>query len=112
MVQTRENGNAARHASLFEFERRLYDTRRQIMGYFRQTAMHHEGAYVCSLSGRTIVYKGMLRSVDLPRFFVDLRDSRYETTFAVYHRRFSTNTMPKWYLAQPSMSSYLSSVFF
>lgn len=58
-------------------------------------------AYVCSLSAKTMVYKGMLRSCDLPKFYKDLEDPRFKTPFAVYHRRFSTNTVPKWFLAQP-----------
>jgi len=47
------------------------------------------------------VYKGMLRSVVLGAFYTDLRDPMYESVFAIYHRRFSTNTVPKWPLAQP-----------
>mmetsp|Transcript_38995 Transcript_38995/g.49767 ORF Transcript_38995/g.49767 Transcript_38995/m.49767 type:complete len:1662 (+) Transcript_38995:108-5093(+) len=57
--------------------------------------------YICSLSTRRIVYKGMVRGEDLSRFYLDLQDERYKTPFALYHRRFSTNTMPKWPLAQP-----------
>ncbi|MEM9272669.1 MAG: glutamate synthase large subunit [Cyanobacteria bacterium P01_F01_bin.143] len=57
--------------------------------------------YVCSFSCRTIVYKGMVRSEILGQFYTDLTNPDYETTFAVYHRRFSTNTMPKWAFAQP-----------
>jgi hypothetical protein len=49
----------------------------------------------------TIVYKGMLRSVVVGEFYEDLADPAYETAFAIYHRRFSTNTTPKWPLAQP-----------
>jgi glutamate synthase (ferredoxin) len=60
-----------------------------------------EDLYFCSFSCRTIVYKGMVRSEILGQFYPDLTDPDYETTFAVYHRRFSTNTMPKWPLAQP-----------
>ncbi len=59
------------------------------------------GFYICSFSTRTIVYKGMLRSAVLGQFYQDLYNPRYKSTFAVYHRRFSTNTMPKWPLAQP-----------
>ena len=58
-------------------------------------------AYVCSFSGRTIVYKGMVRSEVLGRFYQDLQNTDYESAFAVYHRRFSTNTLPKWPLAHP-----------
>ncbi|NCJ08551.1 glutamate synthase subunit alpha [Synechococcales cyanobacterium C] len=57
--------------------------------------------YVCSLSTRTIVYKGMVRSAVLGEFYRDLQHPDYTSVFAIYHRRFSTNTMPKWPLAQP-----------
>ncbi len=57
--------------------------------------------YVCSFSCRTIVYKGMVRSAVLGDFYSDLQHPEFVSEFAVYHRRFSTNTMPKWYLAQP-----------
>eukprot|EP00798_Chlamydomonas_sp_ICE-L_P001365 gene1365-32729_t len=57
--------------------------------------------YVCTLSNRTMVYKGMLRSVVVGAYFKDLQDPDFETPFAIYHRRFSTNTTPKWPLAQP-----------
>ncbi|CAM9991136.1 unnamed protein product, partial [Scytosiphon promiscuus] len=57
--------------------------------------------YFCSLSTRTIVYKGMTNANALGMFYKDLKDPDYATNFCVYHRRFSTNTMPKWPLAQP-----------
>ncbi|MDJ0716340.1 MAG: glutamate synthase large subunit [Prochloraceae cyanobacterium] len=57
--------------------------------------------YLCSFSCRTIVYKGMVRSSVLGEFYQDLKDPNYQSSFAVYHRRFSTNTMPKWPFAQP-----------
>ena len=57
--------------------------------------------YVCTLSCRTIVYKGMLQSASLGPYYKDLADPRFESAFAVYHRRFSTNTTPRWPLAQP-----------
>ena len=57
--------------------------------------------YVCSLSCRTLIYKGMVRSAVLGEFYEDLRNPAYTSVFAVYHRRFSTNTMPRWPLAQP-----------
>jgi glutamate synthase (ferredoxin) len=50
---------------------------------------------------QTIVYKGMLRSAVMGDYFKDLKDPAFETAFAIYHRRFSTNTNPKWPLAQP-----------
>lgn len=84
-----------------DLERRLYDCRREILGRFRQFDFDFTNAYVCSLSSKTIIYKGMLRSEDLSRFYKDLVDADFESPFAIYHRRFSTNTVPKWFLAQP-----------
>ncbi|MFB2738738.1 glutamate synthase large subunit [Umezakia ovalisporum] len=81
-----------------ELERQLYITRRRI---FKATKNISEEFYVCSLSSRTIVYKGMVRSSILGEFYLDLKNPAYKSAFAVYHRRFSTNTMPKWPLAQP-----------
>jgi glutamate synthase (NADPH/NADH) large chain len=60
-----------------------------------------EEFYICSLSGRVIAYKGLVMPVDLPRFYHDLDDERLETAICVFHQRFSTNTMPRWPLAQP-----------
>lgn len=77
----------------------LYEARRNIQGKFR--ILKFGEAYICSFSTKTIVYKGMLRSCDLSRFYLDLVNPLYESVFAVYHRRFSTNTNPKWFLAQP-----------
>ncbi len=57
--------------------------------------------YIASLSHRTVVYKGMVRSEVLSNFYEDLQDKRFKIAFAVYHRRFSTNTLPRWPLAQP-----------
>jgi glutamate synthase (ferredoxin) len=57
--------------------------------------------YICSFSCRTVVYKGMVRSEILAQFYLDLQNPYFTSFFAVYHRRFSTNTMPKWPLAQP-----------
>ncbi len=57
--------------------------------------------YITSLSAHTIVYKGMVRSEILPAFYEDLQDENFKISYAVYHRRFSTNTLPRWPLAQP-----------
>ncbi|XP_057548966.1 ferredoxin-dependent glutamate synthase, chloroplastic-like isoform X2 [Amaranthus tricolor] len=57
--------------------------------------------YFCSLSNQTIIYKGMLRSEVLGMFYYDLQNERYSSPFAIYHRRYSTNTSPRWPLAQP-----------
>lgn len=81
-----------------ELERQLYITRRRI---FKAAKNISEDFYICSWSSRTIIYKGMVRSAVLGEFYEDLKNPAYTSAFAVYHRRFSTNTMPKWPLAQP-----------
>ncbi len=57
--------------------------------------------YFCSLSSRTIVYKGLLTPQQLPIFYPDLADRTFESSFALFHQRYSTNTQPSWGLAQP-----------
>ncbi|CAM3539196.1 glutamate synthase large subunit [Parendozoicomonas haliclonae] len=57
--------------------------------------------YICSLSSRVITYKGLMMPADIASFYPDLSDSRFETAICVFHQRFSTNTMPRWPLAQP-----------
>ena len=78
-----------------ELERKLYIARSRVGKKLSDVF------YICSFSCRTVVYKGMVRSVILGEFYQDLSNPDYESTFAVYHRRFSTNTMPKWPFAQP-----------
>ncbi|MET1081211.1 MAG: glutamate synthase large subunit [Pseudomonas sp.] len=57
--------------------------------------------YICSLSHKTIIYKGLMMPADLQQFYPDLGDERLQTAICVFHQRFSTNTLPKWPLAQP-----------
>ncbi|KDE39701.1 Glutamate synthase [NADPH] large chain [Nitrincola lacisaponensis] len=57
--------------------------------------------YICSLSDKVISYKGLMMPVDLPVFYKDLSDERLQTAICTYHQRFSTNTAPRWPLAQP-----------
>lgn len=57
--------------------------------------------YLCSLSSRTIVYKGLLTPWQFPQFYEDLRDPSFAVGFTVFHQRYSTNTQPSWHLAQP-----------
>jgi glutamate synthase (ferredoxin) len=86
-----------------ELERALLLARRAVgRALQRQSVVRRlEDLYICSLSSRTIVYKGMVTAPVLPEFYPDLRDPGYVSHFAVLHRRFSTNTAPKWSLAQP-----------
>ena len=81
-----------------EWERRLYLARRRI-----EKIAESEGArmYIPSLSSRTVVYKGLMAGTRLADFYVDLRDEACESRLAVFHQRYSTNTMPDWRLAQP-----------
>ncbi len=60
-----------------------------------------EDFYICSLSDKVLSYKGLTMPVDLPVFYKDLADPRLETAVCTYHQRFSTNTAPRWKLAQP-----------
>ena len=57
--------------------------------------------YICSFSPKTIIYKGLMMPADLQQFYPDLGDERLQTAICVFHQRFSTNTLPKWPLAQP-----------
>ncbi|MCK5894372.1 MAG: glutamate synthase large subunit [Endozoicomonadaceae bacterium] len=57
--------------------------------------------YICSLSNKVVTYKGLMMPADLLRFYPDLSDSQFETAICVFHQRFSTNTVPRWPLAQP-----------
>tara|TARA_Y100001968_G_scaffold292981_1_gene298639 strand:+ start:1336 stop:5922 length:4587 start_codon:yes stop_codon:yes gene_type:complete len=85
-----------------ELDTILFRLRRKI-GNRIKTAWKKKSSdlYIASLSSHTIVYKGMVRSEVLASFYQDLQDHRFEVSYAVYHRRFSTNTLPRWPLAQP-----------
>ena len=82
-----------------EYERRLYLARRRAE-YFAGLR-GFDDLYVASISHRTIVYKGMFVGRQLGRYYRDLQDESYETSIAVFHQRYSTNTFPSWELAQP-----------
>ena len=60
-----------------------------------------DGTYFCSLSSRTVVYKGLLTPEQLPAFYPDLTNPDFVSPFAIFHQRYSTNTNPSWSLAQP-----------
>ena len=67
----------------------------------RKIAEHELDVYAASCSSQVLIYKGMLSSPQLRRYFADLRDPRLASAIAVVHSRFSTNTLPRWSLAQP-----------
>ncbi|MBP8113153.1 MAG: glutamate synthase large subunit, partial [Aeromonas sp.] len=79
-----------------DLERRLYIVRRRI-----EKRISDDYFYVVSLSNLVTVYKGLCMPVDLPRFYLDLADIRMQAAICVFHQRFSTNTSPRWPLAQP-----------
>ncbi|MDI9915516.1 glutamate synthase large subunit [Rhodococcus sp. IEGM 1379] len=78
-------------------DRKVFALRKQV----ERDTSDGSGVYFCSLSSRTLVYKGMLTPTQLPLFFDDLRDERITSALALVHSRFSTNTFPSWPLAQP-----------
>ncbi|MFO6465063.1 glutamate synthase large subunit [Jannaschia sp. KMU-145] len=81
------------------FERELYVIRRRIEK--AAIASQIGGLYLASLSCRSIIYKGMMLAEQVAEFYPDLKDERFESAFAIYHQRYSTNTFPQWWLAQP-----------
>ena len=86
-----------------DFERRLYVCRRTIeRAADAEPALVGKIFYVCSMSARTIVYKGMLVATQMRRFYLDLNDAAVETALALVHSRYSTNTTPSWERAHPN----------
>jgi len=81
------------------FEKDLYLLRRRIEKKVIEAQI--QGFYICSLSCRSIVYKGLFLAESLSIFYPDLLDPRFESRVALYHQRYSTNTFPQWWLAQP-----------
>ena len=81
------------------FERELYVIRRRIEK--AALAAQVPTLYIASMSCRSIIYKGMMLAQDVANFYPDLMDERFESAFAIYHQRYSTNTFPQWWLAQP-----------
>lgn len=82
-----------------EFEKNLYLVRRRIEK--RVIAAQINGFYICSLSTRSIIYKGLFLAESLGDFYPDLKDERFTSRVAIFHQRYSTNTFPQWWLAQP-----------
>ena len=80
-----------------DFAVKLYYARR----FAEKSLETHPDFYIASLSESVLSYKGLMMPVDLPNFYLDLGDERLETAICVFHQRFSTNTMPRWPLAQP-----------
>ena len=82
-----------------DLERDLYESRKKIEKISRENQL--KDFYICSLSSRSIVYKGMFLAESLSDFYHDLKDKNFKSRFAIFHQRYSTNTFPSWDLAQP-----------
>jgi len=82
-----------------EFEQILYLTRKEIERRIAEAKI--ADCYIPSFSSRNIVYKGLMAPSQLGLFYKDLVDPEFKTSAALYHQRYSTNTSPNWYLAQP-----------
>ena len=78
-----------------DIERQLFFLRKRV------EAEGTAGTYFCSLSSRTVVYKGLLTPTQFRDFYLDLTDSDFRAPFAIFHQRYSTNTQPSWTMAQP-----------
>ncbi|ELY53823.1 glutamate synthase [Natronolimnohabitans innermongolicus JCM 12255] len=84
------------------FDRRLYVARRALENSVEAADIENtERFYVCSLDSKTVVYKGLLKGVQVPSYYPDLTDERMESNFVMVHERFSTNTLGAWHLAHP-----------
>ena len=92
-------GPAAGEGARQAFEKDLFLIRRRIEKAV--IAAQISGFYICSLSCRSIIYKGLFLAEALSVFYPDLVDPRFTSRFAIYHQRYSTNTFPQWWLAQP-----------
>ncbi|MBX2840302.1 MAG: glutamate synthase large subunit, partial [Flammeovirgaceae bacterium] len=82
------------------FDPLLYLTRKEVEHQLRDD----KDFYICSFSDKLISYKGLIMPTYLKDFFLDLQENDFETSFALFHQRFSTNTLPRWPLAQPFRS--------
>ena len=85
-----------------ELERLLFVSRKKILKITRKEQIND--FYICSLSSRSIIYKGMFLAEALSDFYPDLNDKSFISRYAIFHQRFSTNTFPSWKLAQPFRS--------
>ena len=80
-------------------ERKIYETRKKIEKKAFDASLNN--FYICSISSKSIIYKGLYLAEAISDFYLDLKDSRFISRYAIFHQRFSTNTAPSWSLAQP-----------
>ncbi len=84
-----------------DFERKLFIIRKIIENKIRKIEIKDKRFYITNLSGRTIIYKGLMMPEQIDNFFIDLKDESIKTAICLVHSRYSTNTFPTWELAQP-----------
>ena len=80
-----------------EFETALLQSRK----FIEEIYLNDEKLYFCSFSAKTIIYKGLMLPGDIKNFYIDLQSKQFTSSICVFHQRFSTNTSPRWHLAQP-----------
>ena len=80
-----------------EFETALLQSRK----FIEEIYLNDEKLYFCSFSAKTIIYKGLMLPIDIKNFYIDLQSKQFTSSICVFHQRFSTNTSPRWHLAQP-----------
>ena len=73
----------------------------QARKFIEEIYLNDEKLYFCSFSSKTIIYKGLMLPIDISSFYIDLKSKEFTSSICVFHQRFSTNTNPRWYLAQP-----------
>ena len=82
-----------------DLERKIYETRKRIENKAFEASLNN--FYICSISSKSIIYKGLYLAEAISDFYLDLKDKRFVSRYAIFHQRFSTNTAPSWSLAQP-----------
>ena len=85
-------------SSVIDIEKNLYYLRKVLE---KKYSKHRTKPYICSFSSQTIIYKGLMSSFQLDKFYKDLTNENFKTRFAIFHERFSTNTNSSWKMAQP-----------
>lgn len=96
-------GKASNVTNDESFERILYMIRRRTEKIVQKKKLaENETFYIASLSARTIVYKGMLTPEQLDKYYLDLQDEAFKSSFVLVHSRYSTNTFPSWERAHPN----------
>ena len=82
-----------------KLERKIYEIRKRIEKKAFEASLNN--FYICSISSKSIIYKGLYLAEAISDFYLDLKDERFISRYAIFHQRFSTNTAPSWSLAQP-----------